>query len=278
MKLTYIMFTKHLEGMDVSGIIESLQSVGVQGADLCVREGYPVNPDNIDKALPEAAKQFEAAGLCIPLVTAPGDFSRPDMDYTERYYGALGDAGVAHVKLGYWHWSDAKHYWDQLDEIRGWMEGFEKLSEKYGVKTVVHNHSGKSMGLNSCAVMNVVKGFNPEHIGVFSDPGHLSICGEPIEMALDIVREYLSVLAFKDLIRQRPLGRTVQGTPMGGTMRLGQGFGDWPAVVKTLDRLNFEGPVSFHSEYSGEPVETVIDLARIDVRFFNAMRAEHESA
>ena len=50
-------------------------------------------------------------------------------------------------------------------KIRGWMAGFEKLSAKYGVKTVVHNHSGKSMGLNSCAIMNVVKGFDPAHIG-----------------------------------------------------------------------------------------------------------------
>ena len=58
-------------------------------------------------------------------------------------------------------------------------------------------------------------------------------------------------------------------------MRLGQGFGDWPALVKTLKRLKFEGPISFHSEYVGEPVDTVIDLARIDVRFFNTMLAEH---
>lgn len=275
MKLTYIMFTKHLEGMDVAGIIASLKAVGVQGADLCVRDGYPVNPGNIDKALPEAAKQFADAGLCIPLVTAPGDFNRPDLDYADRYFGACGQAGVGHIKLGYWHWSPEKHYWDQLDEVRGWMEGFQKLSEKHGVKTVVHNHSGKSMGLNSCAAMNVVKGFDPKHVGIFSDPGHLSICGEPIEMALDIVRDYLSVLAFKDLVRQRPMGGTKQGTPMGGTMRLGQGFGDWPALVKTLKRLDFEGPVSFHSEYVGEPVETVMDLARIDVRFFNAMLAEH---
>jgi sugar phosphate isomerase/epimerase len=55
-------------------------------------------------------------------------------------------------------------------------------------------------------------------------------------------------------------------------MRLGQGFVDWPAVITTLERLDFKGPVSFHSEYSGEPVPTVIDLARIDVRFFNAQR------
>ncbi|MDA0709501.1 MAG: TIM barrel protein [bacterium] len=275
MKLTYIMFTKHLEGMDVAGIISSLKSVGVQGADLCVRDGYPVNPGNIAKALPAAAKQFADAGLCIPLVTAPGDFNRPDIEYADRYFGACGQAGVGHIKLGYWHWSPEKHYWTQLDEVRGWMEGFQKLSEKHGVKTVVHNHSGKSMGLNSCAAMNVVKGFDPKHIGVFSDPGHLSICGEPIEMALDIVRDYLSVLAFKDLVRQRPMGGTKQGTPTGGTMRLGQGFGDWPALVKTLKRLKFEGPISFHSEYVGEPVDTVIDLARIDVRFFNTMLAEH---
>ena len=276
MKLTYIMFTKHLEGLDVPGIIEALKSVGVQGADLCVRPGYPVNPDNIDKALPETAKQFADAGLCIPLVTAPGDFNTPDIDYADRYFAACGEAGVGHIKLGYWHWSPEKHYWDQLEEVRGYMEGFQELSKKHGVKTVVHNHSGKSMGLNSCAAMNVVKGFDPAHIGVFSDPGHLSVCGEPIEMALDIVREYLSVLAFKDLIRQRPFGRPIQGAPSGGTMRLGQGLGDWPALVATLKRLDFEGPVSFHSEYTGEPVETVMDLARIDVRFFNSMLEKDE--
>ena len=272
MDLTYIMFTKHLEGLDVPGIIAALQSVGVQGADLCVRDGYPVNPDNIATVLPEAAKQFADAGLSIPLVTAPGDFNRPDIDYAEDYYAALGAAGVEHVKLGYWHWRPDVHYWDRLDEIRGYMEGFQRLSEKHGVKTVIHNHSGNSMGLNSCAAMNVVGDCDPQHVGIFADPGHLSICGEPVEMALDIVREYLCVLAFKDLIRQRPLGGTQQGAPSGGVMRLGQGFVDWPAVAATLERIDFKGPVSFHSEYSGEPVPTVIDLARIDVRFFNALR------
>lgn len=269
MKLTYIMFTKHLEGLDISGIISALKSVGVKGADLCVRQGYPVNPDNIERVLPEAAKQFSDEGLSIPLVTAPGDFNRPDIEYADRYFSACGQAGVKHIKLGYWKWSSDIHYWDQLKKVQGYMEGFQELSSKHGVKTVVHNHSGTSMGLNSCAVMNIVKDFDPNHIGVFSDPGHLSICGEPIEMALDIVRDYLSVLAFKDLIRQRPFGKTTQGTPLSGTMRMGQGFGDWPMLVKTLNRLDFEGPVSFHSEYDQEPVETVIDLARIDVRFFN---------
>ena len=262
-----IMFTKHLEGLDLKGIIEGLKSATVDGADLCVRPGFPVNPENIATALPEAAKAFADEGLVIPLVTAPGDFTRPDIDYAETFYAACGEAGVGHIKLGYWHWTPDKHYWDYLDEIRGLVEGFQKLSEKTGVKTVVHNHSGKSMGLHSCAAMNVVKGFDPAHIGIFADPGHLSLCGEPIEMALDIVRDYLAVLAFKDLMPQRPQGGAVQGPPKTSVLRLGTGLGDWPALIKTLKKIDFQGPVSFHSEYSGEVTDTVIDLCRIDVRF-----------
>ena len=269
-----IMFTKHLEGQDVPTIIQSLKSAGVEGADLCVRPGYPVNPENVARALPEAAKLFVNAGLCIPLVTTPGDFTRPDLDYADRLYAACGEAGVNHIKLGYWHWTPGQDYWSEVDVVRGYLEGFQELSSKHGVQTVVHNHSGLSMGLNSCAAMNVVKGFDPQHIGIFADPGHLSICGEPIEMALNIVKEYLSVLAFKDLVRQRVIqnGKTSWRTR---TVRLGEGFGDWAALMRGLEQVGFDGPISFHSEYSGEPVDTVIDLARTDVRFFKALQAEN---
>ena len=266
--MQYVMFTKHLQGLEIPDLIKALKSVGVEGADLCVREGYPVTPDNIEQALPQAVQQFAAEGLCIPLVTAPGDLNRPDIDYAERYYEACGKAGVKHIKLGYWSWTPEKHYWDQIEEIRGHVAEFESLSRTYGVQTVIHTHSGASIALNACAAMDVVQGFDPRHIGVFADPGHLSVCGEPVEMALDIVRDFLSVVALKDLIQWRPLGRPGQGSRIVGTTRMGEGFVDWPAVAKTLQGLNFSGPISFHSEYD-EPAETVIDLARIDVRFFN---------
>ena len=127
------------------------------------------------------------------------------------------------------------------------------------------------MGLNSCAAMNAVKGFDPRHIGVFADPGHLSVCGEPIELALNIVRSHLSVVALKDLIRQ-PLLQNGKLSWRARVVRLGEGFGDWPALLRAFRAVNFDGPLSFHSEYSGEPVDTVIDLARADVRFFTALR------
>ena len=265
-----IMFTKHLEGLDVSGIIKALHSAGLDGADLCVRKGYPVHPDNITTALPAAAKQFADAGLSIPLVTAPGEFNRPDINYAERFYAACGKAGVKHIKLGYWRWYPGMNYWEEVDKIRGYLDIFQALSAKTGVQTVVHNHSRNFMGVNSCAAMHLVQGFDPEHIGIYADPGHLSHCGAPIDMALDIVRDYLSLVAFKDMIRERVVkdGEMTWATPV---CRLGKGFVDWKTTVATLKAMNFSGAISMHSEYSNEPVETVIDLTRADVRFVRSL-------
>jgi len=267
------MFTKHLEGYDVPQIIAALQSAGVKGADLCLRPGYPVHPENVATALPAAAKQFAEAGLDIPLVTTPGDFVTPAVDYAETLYAACAEAGVRHIKLGYWHFKAGMDYWTELDVVRGHLDGFQKLSEKHGVQTVVHNHSGLSMGLNSCAAMNVVKGFDPKHVGIFTDPGHLSLCGEPIEMALSIVKEYVSVLAFKDLIKEQRErnGKTSWATKV---VPLGTGFGDFPVLLKTLQAMNYQGPISFHSEYSGESPERVVELARGDVTFIDGLLAE----
>ena len=268
--MKFIMFTKHLEGLDVPEIAKALKSVGVEGADLCVRPGYPVDPSNAPKELPAASRLFADEGLSIPLITTPGDFVTPDMDYAEDLYGACAEAGVKHVKLGYWHWTSDQDYWEEVEKVRGYLEGFQELSQKTGVQTVVHNHSGLSMGLNSSSVMNLVKGFDAKAVGVFADPGHLSICGEPIDLALNIVKDYLSVLAFKDLIREA-VQQNGKRTWRTKVVRLGHGFGDWKTLLAAMARVGFNGPISFHSEYSGEPVDTVIDLARADVRFLRGL-------
>ena len=53
----------------------------------------------------------------------------------------------------------------------------------------------------------------------------------------------------------------------GQGVRMGTGVVDWEMTVRTLKGIHFKGPICFHSEYGGEPVDSVIDLARIDVRY-----------
>lgn len=265
-----IMFTKHLEGLEIPELVEALQSVGVSGADLCVRDGYPVSPGTIEKTLPAAVKAFNAAGLSIPLVTGPTDLVQPNVDYAERFYMTCGEAGVKHIKLGYWRWQPGMDYWAEVEKCRGYLEGFQKLSEKSGVQTVIHTHSGAYMGLNASAAMTLAQGFDPQHVGLFVDPGHLAIDGEPVDIALSIAAPYLSVVAFKDFVLERTVndGKT---TMKKSPRKIGWGIVDWHTTVFALQEMNFAGPISIHAEYEGEPRDTVLDIARADVRFVKSL-------
>lgn len=271
--MQYIMFTKHLEGRDLDGIMEALRTVGVTGADLCVRPGYPVTPQNATVELPKAARKFRDAGLSIPLITTPTSLTTPDAEFADELYAACGAAGVRFIKVGYWHWSAAESYWDTVARAKDYLTGFAELSRRHGVTTLVHNHSGRSMGLNASAAMHLVQDFDPAQVALFADPGHLAICGEPPDMALDIMRSHLAVCAFKDLAHHRILrdGRPVPGSRC---VRMGEGLVDWWTVLETLHAMEFDGPVSFHCEFAGESVDTVIDLGRCDVRYVNSIRAQ----
>ena len=116
--MQFVMFTKHLQGLTLAELIAALTEVGVAGADLAVRHGYPVNPDNMVAELPAAARRFADAGLAIPLVTAPTSLTAPASPGAEAFYEACGAAGVGHLKLGYWHWDRERPFWDQIAEIQ----------------------------------------------------------------------------------------------------------------------------------------------------------------
>lgn len=264
--MLFIMFTKHLEGWDLPQIMEGLRSAGVEGADLCVRPGYPVSPENAPTELPKAAKRFADEGLQIPLITTPGDFTDPSIDYAESLYAAAAEAGVKLLKLGYWYMED-DGYWATLDRCRKHLEGFSKLAEKTGVKAVVHNHSGSTMGLNSCAVMHLMEGFDPKFVGVFADVGHLSMVGEPYPMAFNIVEEYLAAVAFKDLKRKR----NADGNWGVEVLPMGLGVGNFPQVMQVLTQMNYQGPISFHCEYGTMPPESIVHQCNIDTRYIQGI-------
>jgi len=267
--MQFIMFTKHLEGLDVQAIVEALKSVDVEGADLCVRPGYPVTPENASVELPRAAKVFADEGLSIPLVTAPARFIDPKEPPVEPLFAACAEAGVKYLKLGYWLLGD-EDYWSMVTKVREDLEGFAEHARKSGVTAVFHTHSGPYMGLNASAVMHLVKDFDPQEVGVFLDAGHLSLMGEPAKMALSIARSHLKVVAFKDLMRQFVV-RDGLGSWTSKMVRVGEGFVEWQQWLDGLQAVDFAGPISFHSEYSDVPVETVVDLTRTDVRYIRGL-------
>ena len=272
--MQFIMFTKHVQEYALPQLVGALKGAGMDGADLCVRPGYPVTPENAEKELPKAAKAFADEGMSIPLVTTPGDFTDPSQPVAESLFAACGKAGVGLVKLGYWGYSAGDDYWALLDSCRKKMETFARLAEKHGAKAVVHTHSGSTMGLNAGAAMRLVEGFDPKFVGVFADPGHFAITGEPLAMAFSIIRKYAACFAFKDTVKL-PVERNGRSVYVMYTRRLGDGIVDWYQAVKTIFDLQLDHlPISIHCEYDGEPAPSVVDLARVDLRYVRRLVEE----
>lgn len=259
--MQYVFFSKMVREQSLDELCESLQFIGVDGVDLCVRPGYPVNPENVREMLPVAQKKLESAGLAIGMVTTPGDFLDPTTAESEAIFAACGECGVKPIKLGYWQYKG--HYWAEVSGIRKALEGFSKLGEKHGVKACYHTHSGNCHGMNTAMLMHLIQGFNPDHIGGYLDAGHLLVCGEPPTVALDMVGEYLTMMAFKDV-------RWVQEDGKPATrefLAVGDGMVDWDAWMTGLLKQDLPGPVTFHSEFHAENARALLDRTKKDVQF-----------
>ncbi len=264
-----IFFTKSLKGMDVASTGREVLGMGLEGLDLAVRPGYCVNPDNVAAELPAALKAWADMGLCVPMVTTPGDFTDPKPPIAETMLAACGAAGIREIKLGYWTWKQPG-YWAQVDAIRAALDGFARLAEKHAVRVAVHTHSGAFYGLNSSAAMHLVKGFDPRFVGVYIDPGHLAMNGEPIRMAVDIVRGYLCLVAVKAMlhVKKEKDGRTGWRHEL---VPLSDGLVDWAETFRALRDAAYDGPVTFHSEYENVSLDELRRLTRDDVAYLRGI-------
>lgn len=260
-----IFFTKSLKGMDVVATATEVKNLGFDGLDLAVRPGYCINPDNVAAELPRAVRLWADMGLSVPMVTTPTDFTDPREPVAERLIAACGAAGVHEIKLGYWLYREPG-YWDQVGAARAALAGFARLAAEHGVRVALHTHSGYFLGLNAASAMDLVRDFEPEHVGVYLDPGHLSINGEPIELAVDMVRAHLCLVALKDMayVRTEREGRPVWKHTL---VPLREGLVEWPGVLSALARVGYDGPLSFHSEYHDVSLEELRSLTRDDLAY-----------
>jgi sugar phosphate isomerase/epimerase len=268
--MKYIFFSKMVKEQSIPQLIATLKRIGADGVDLAVRPGYPVNPGNVKRALPEAVKQFKDAGLAVPLVSASTDFVDPKSAFAEDLWSACHNENVPNIKIGYWSYN-GKDYWKKMDEARRSLEVFQTLAMRFGVKACLHTHSGNYLGLNASSTMQMARGFNPFAIGIYLDPGHLNVNGEPLTMAFDMAGEFLCLVAVKDSFTQKGEGGQVR---VAKFVPLGQGTVDWREMMRVLVARSYDGPISFHSEYDGWPQEQIIAQTQKDIIYLREIEKQ----
>lgn len=265
--MTYLFFTKTLRETGVEQLPDVLKGIGADGADLCVRPGYPVHPGNAREELKKAVRRLEEAGLAVPMISAPTDLSSPEHRDAEALFAACHDAQVPCLKPGYWPFRSGP-YKAQLDAARKDVEGWQRLAERYGVRCCIHVHSGSFLTVNTAAALLIVEDTDPSRIGLYLDPGHLALNGEPPSMAVSMAGERLAIVAAKDYLSERTGDARVR---RNRCVPLGEGFVNWAEWWRCLREARFQGPVSIHSEYDGLTHDQMLEQARKDIAYLRAL-------
>ncbi len=253
--MLYVYFTRELKALDLKGMMAFCKEVGVDGADLTVRPGYPVHPDNALTELPAAVKAFKDEGLSIGLVSAPTDMNDPDGKTAKVLFEACGKAEVPSLKLGYFPYKSG--FDEALKAARAKMAAFAKLAEQAKVRACYHTHSGNYIGCNAAAVRLLLQDLDPHHVGAYVDTGHTAVNGGPIRLELDTVRPWLSLLAIKDMVWEKEKsGWAHKVVPAG------EGIVRWNEVGQGVKECKFNGTVSLHAEYHAADLDERKKLAK----------------
>ncbi len=277
--MEFVMFSKMLQFADVSGAGDIIKDLGFDGVDLTCRENGHVLPENAARDLVPAVETLRAKGLSVPMLTT-GILSA-DEPYTEPIFAAAAEAGVPAIKLGYYRYIEFGTLRDQMAEAQEKLAGLAPLAEKYGVSANLHIHSNTFLTAEATVLYLLIKDFDRAQIGAYVDPGHMYIEGGLIgwQMGLDLLSPWINLCAAKSMGWERV--ETQEGVQWRNRMfPINEGLVQWRKVFECLKAIDYQGPISLHSEYQGGHSwknltnDELVEQTRRDLEYMRGVYAE----
>ena len=251
-------FTKCLQFLNYNEMAEVVAQQGFDGADLVVRPGGQILPENVKTDLPKAMKALHKVGIgSNMIVTAITNASDP---LTVDILKTMADEGIKYYRMGYLNYNPKKTVPENLDDLRKTFEKLENLNRKFGICANYQNHSGTRVGGPVWDLYYLLKERDPEYIGVQYDIRHATVEGGvswPVGMKL--LAPWIRTTDIKDFI----WGKNEQGKWEIIDTPLGEGMVDFEKYFTLYKDLGIQAPVSIHYEYNlggaqhGEPHPTM---------------------
>jgi len=245
-----VLFTKIFPKDNLQELAQRVKKMGFQGIEYPFRADYQVEMEKAPQDLPLLVEAMKSEDIEITVATA--NFHENSSSKVEAFYEAVGVAGIPFIRPDYYD-SGGLDYWSQLQAARKKLESLAKLSAKYGPKTLLHNHRGSLLTCSCLGARMLADTCSPKNVGIYIDFAHLSLNGEPPEMALGICSEYLSLVGVKanhyvagERSENGDLQYKVEFVP------LKDGITDWTQAIGLLKKIKYTGPYVFHAEYAAE--------------------------
>ncbi len=239
--------TRHLQWTTLEDAIELTKRIGFDAIEWNVRQGGHIDPARVEKELPRAVDLTRKAGLAVTMITtAIQDATSP---HAEAILQTATGLGIRYYRGGqYFRYDYTRDLKQQLEDLKPRVATIAALNAKYGAVICYHTHSGAgNIGCNIWDLWEVLRGFNPQTVGLNYDIGHATARGGAGWIdAAHVVTPYIRALAVKDFAWQRgPTGEwRTEWCP------LGEGMVDFPRLFTLLRAATFSGPVNIHFEHS----------------------------
>jgi sugar phosphate isomerase/epimerase len=233
-------FTKPWQEMSIAELGAFVRKLGFGGVELAIRPGYQVTPENMTRALPEAARILADQGVTIGSVAGPTD---------ERAIAACAAAGcrIIRVCIGI----DRKAGYRATEaRVRREYDALVPLLKKHGVSIGVQNHCDFFVG-SAIGVMHLIESYEPAMVSAVLDPAHCAVDGEPPEMAIDITWSHLSLVNMKSAFHLRKNGPNEVEAAWEIYWCTAQHAGfSWRATIDELRRRGYAGDICLPAEYT----------------------------
>lgn len=273
-----LMFTKMLKDIGNLTLEEAgdrVAEMGFDGADLTVRPGGYVLPEEASERLCSAIETLRSRGLIVPLITT--SITDPSEGHAEDIFRASSECEVEFIKLGYWQYEGLGKIRSQIERAREQLKGIRELSEEYGVTAALHTHSGLFLTADPAVVIMLLQDHDPEHICAYVDPGHMvAQCGPTgWEMGLDLLSPYIRLVAVKNFWHFREMSEKAgEGRWQRRMLPLRERIVPWPSVFRSLKDIGFDGNASVHSEYEGLTLQELLERTRDDLAYLRDVMME----
>jgi L-ribulose-5-phosphate 3-epimerase len=256
-------FTKCLQFLNYNEMAELIAKQGFDGADLTVRSGGQVLPENVVSDLPKAIKALRKAGVSSNMIVT--NINNGEDKFTRPILKTMADLGIKYYRMGYFDYNDDKTMPQNLDEIKRSFEKLEKINREYGVSGNYQNHSGKRVGGPVWDLYHLLKDCNPEYIGVQYDIRHATVeGGESWPLGMKLLAPWIQTTDIKDFIWQK----NENGKWQIMNVPLGEGMVDFKTYFDLYKSMKIEAPISIHYEYDlggaeHGNIETTMSLEKI---------------
>lgn len=242
-KLQVRLFSKPLDKYDFDFMCECLEKSGIEGFDLTVRKGGKIEPENVERELPELIDKAKKHNLAVDMIVS--DITSVTDTYAENVLKTASAAGVKYYRMGWLDYDDKEEVWDTILKYKSQFRDLAELNRKYGIHGGYQNHAGKYIGAPVWDLHELLNDLPVEYIGSQYDVRHGMVEGaDTWILGMRLIAKHIKTLAVKDYT-----WKDVNGKPETITVPLGEGMVRWDQYFQTVKDYNITGPITLHIEY-----------------------------